>query len=342
MKFNKDKVKKILVIKPAAIGDVLLSTPVAENLKREFPEAKLYFLTQKYCKEALTGNPFIDRILTYDLKYDGGWFIISNIRRQKYDLVIDLFGNPRTAVITYLSGARYRVGFRFNWRTLAYNIRVKPRSADVHNIEFNLDALRAIGIEPFSDKPYFTFSPVHKEFADKFFNEKFSSGKAVIGINPGGTWPTKVWGTEKFAELIKMLSETYEILIFWGNEKEKIEAEKLAALSGTSAVLIPPADLKYMGALIKKCAAFVTNDTGPMHLSWIMGVNTVAIFGPTNSHLQGPRNPNSVVVKNDNLDCLGCNLTQLNECPIGHKCMKGLDVERVYMCTLEIINKKLQ
>ena len=100
MKFNRSKVKKILVIKPAAIGDVLLCTPVVENLRIDFPDAEIIFLTQKYCKEALTGNPNINRILTYDLALDSGWCLIRNIRKQKYDLVIDLFGNPRTALIT--------------------------------------------------------------------------------------------------------------------------------------------------------------------------------------------------------------------------------------------------
>jgi heptosyltransferase-3 len=139
---DKSKINKILVIKPAAIGDVLLSTPVPENLRHNFPNAEIVFLTQKFCKEVLTGNPFINRILTYDLKLDSGRCIIRNIRKQKYDLIIDLFGNPRTAIITFRSGARYKVGYTFNWRSVAYNIKVKPRGGEVHNIEFNLDSLK--------------------------------------------------------------------------------------------------------------------------------------------------------------------------------------------------------
>ena len=329
MKFNRTKVKKILVIKPAAIGDVLLSTPVVENLRIEFPDAEIIFLTQKYCKEALTGNPYINRILTYDLSLDSGWCLIRNIRKQKYDLVIDLFGNPRTALITMFSGAKYKTGYKFNWRAVAYNIKVKPRGGEVHNIEFNLDSLRALGLSAEKTKPYFYINKIHTEFASDFFKAAGLDGTEVIGINPCGTWPTKVWKKEKFIELGKLLSSKYRLLLFWGNENEKQLAESIKDAVGETAALIPEVDIKYMGALLKKCRAFVTNDTGPMHISWILGVPTAAIFGPTNPHLQGPLSENSVIIRNEELTCLGCNLTKIEDCPYNHKCMNELSVEYV-------------
>ena len=99
---------------------------------------------------------------------------------------------------------------------------------------------------------------------------------------------------------------------------------------GERAVIVPEVNLKYMGALARKCSMFITNDTGPMHIAWSLGVNVAAIFGPTNSHLQGPLNQNSIVIKNESLSCLGCNLTQIEQCPNEHRCMKDLSVEEVY------------
>lgn len=329
-KFDKSKVNKILIIKPAAIGDVLLATPAAENLRYNFPNAEINFLTQKFCKEVLNGNPFINRILTYDLTLDGGWFIISKIRKQKYDLVIDLFGNPRTALITFFSKARYKVGFKFRQRKYAYNIKLDSRGGEVHNVEFNLDALRALGLEVKPASPKFYINRVHTEYADKFFADNGLEGKPVIGINPCGTWPTKVWYLEKFAELIKKFGNNYLFLIFWGYENERIEAEKLKNMTGNKIFIIPPVDLKYMGALMKKCRVFLTNDTGPMHIASALGVNVAAIFGPTNSHLQGPLNENSIVIINERLSCLGCNLTKIKDCPYQHKCMAELSPDKVY------------
>jgi heptosyltransferase-3 len=329
LKFNKEKIKKILVIKPAALGDVLLAAPVAENLRMNFPDAEINFLTQKFCKEVLTGNPFITRILTYNLSLDGGWFIIKNIRKQKYDLIIDLFGNPRTALITFLSGAKYKVGYKFRQRKYAYNIKLDSRGGEVHNAEFNLDSLRALGLDVKSYTPKFYINNVHAEFADKFFTDNRLNDSTVIGINPCGSWPTKVWYIDKFAELINKLGSKYKFLIFWGYEDELKHAQELKDKTGGNVILIPGVNVKYMGALIKKCNVFLTNDTGPMHIASALGVNTAAIFGPTNSHLQGPLNKNSVIIKNEGLSCLGCNLTKTEDCPNLHKCMAELEVDYV-------------
>ena len=339
MKFNKSKVNKILVIKPAAIGDVLLSTPVIENLRYYFPNAEINFLTQKYCKEVLTDNPFLTKVLTYDLKYDSTGFLIKHLSKQKYDLVIDLFGNPRTAIVTYFIDSKYRVGYKFNWRRFAYNIKIDRLKHEAHNIEFNLNSLRRLGLEIISKKPVFILNPVHREFAENFFKENNLKGNKVIGMNPSGSWPTKVWYREKFAELGKKFSDNFKFLIFWGWEKEKAEAGEIKKIIGENALLIPELNLKYTGALMEKCDVFVTNDTGPMHIAWVLGVNTVAIFGPTNPKLQGPLSGNSAVVRNELLSCLGCNLTRLEDCPYEHKCMNELSVNDVYNKILIFLEK---
>jgi lipopolysaccharide heptosyltransferase II len=330
LKFDKTKIKKILIIKPAAIGDVLLATPVIENLRHNFPDAEINFLTQKHCVEALTGNPFLTKAVTYDLKYDSTAFLIKHISRQKYDLLIDLYGNPRTAIVSFFSNARYTVGYKFNWRRFAYDIKITPRRKEVHNIEFNLDSLRKLGLEIITSKPRFVINSIHKEFAENFININGLSNKRIIGFNPAGTWKTKVWDAGKFIELGRQLAHNSSILIFWGNQKEKNEAEKIKDGIASNALLIPETDLKYMGAIMLKCDAYVTNDTGPMHIAWILGVNTVAIFGPTNPLLQGPLSENSSVVRNETLTCLGCNLTLIEDCPYEHKCMRELPVNLVY------------
>ncbi|MBZ0201683.1 MAG: glycosyltransferase family 9 protein [Ignavibacteria bacterium] len=334
MNFDKNNVHKILIIKPEAIGDVLLATPVIENLRHNFPDAQINFLTRSYCAEVLIGNPYLDRVLTFNINASGGdssLCLIRNIHKQKYDLIIDLFGNPRTAIIVFNSDAKYRIGYRFKWRALAYNIKIKPRGSVVHNIEFNLDSLHALGLEIITSKPSFYLNAVHTEFADEFFERNNLNNSPVIGMNPSGTWQTKVWPAEKFAELGKKLSSgNNRILLFWGYGEEKTLAGKIAKEIGDSALLIPETDIKYMGSLAKKCSLFITNDTGPMHIAWVLGVNVAAIFGPTNSKLQGPLSKNSVIIRNEELSCLGCNLTKVSDCPYQHKCMKNLSVEYVY------------
>jgi ADP-heptose:LPS heptosyltransferase len=142
-------------------------------------------------------------------------------------------------------------------------------------------------------------------------------------------------------ELAKKLTKDYKILIFWGLQKEKNDALKIKEFVGDRAFLIPEVNLKYLGALAEKCSVFVTNDTGPMHIAWSLGVNTAAIFGPTNPDLQGPLNGNSVIIRNEALSCLGCGLTQIADCPNEHKCMRDLSVDEVYLQVKKLAESKV-
>jgi ADP-heptose:LPS heptosyltransferase len=223
-------------------------------------------------------------------------------------------------------------------RSYAYNIKVEPRGGEVHNIEFNLDSLRRLNIDIVTKKPRFYINFVHEQFADTFFQKNGLDNHNVIGINPCGTWETKVWYTEKFIELIAKLKVNYKILLFWGYEDERRTALKIQQAAGEDIFLIPQVSLKYMGALLKKCRLFITNDTGPMHIACSLGVDTTAIFGPTNSELQGPFCNNSIVLKNDILTCLGCNLTRIADCRFEHKCMRDLSVDYVYNKILNFIS----
>jgi ADP-heptose:LPS heptosyltransferase len=128
---DRSLVQRILLIKLRGIGDVLLSTVVAGNLRRAFPEARIDFLTKPSAVDVVQGNPHIDRIVVYDRAMMSGAALIQRVRSDAYDLVIDLFGNPRTALVTRLSRARYRVGYRCRGRTFAYNIVVEPRGASL-------------------------------------------------------------------------------------------------------------------------------------------------------------------------------------------------------------------
>lgn len=334
---DKPRIQRILVIKPRAIGDVLLSTPVLPNLRREFPSAQMDFLVESFASPVLDGNPFIDRIVTYDTRVDSSISIISRVRKNHYDLVIDLFANPRTAIIVLLSGARYRVGFPFKWRRVAYNIIVRPRSGQVHNVEFNLDALRRLGIDVASTAPSFDLDDASREFARTFVEENNLTAGSFLAINIGGGWEIKRWPIDKFIELSSMIDTRLHrrVVVLYG-PSEEAGAAKIARSS--SAVLAPRTSLKQMGAILSLSKLMITNDSGPMHIAAALGVPTLAIFGPTSPHLQGPYGNISEIVRNERLDCLECNLTK---CPIGNPCMKELH-PRTVLEHLEKLTKRLE
>lgn len=332
---RKSEINKILVIKPRAIGDVLLSTAVLKNLREEFTDAQIDFLAEKFASDVLNDNPFVNNVISFDPKTQSALSIIMNVNKRKYDLVIDLFANPRTAIITWFSGAKFRVGFPFKWRKFAYNILVQPRSGEVHNVEFNLDALRRVGIPVKIKNPIFYLNEPAKKFAGNFLISNCLSSEKFITINIGGGWEIKQFPANKWIELCKLIRAKLNlpIVVLYG-PAEKKEAQKITEL--TNAIMAPPTSLHEMGAIMEQSLLLITNDSGPMHIAAALGVPTLAILGPTSPHLQGPYGNISEIVRNENLDCLECNLTK---CPIGNPCMKELEVEIIFEKLMDLILK---
>ena len=322
-----DDVRRLLVIKLRAIGDIIQSTVVTKNLRLAFPGAAIHFLTEPAGKEVLKRNPFIDGAIVYDRSFMSGLDLIQEVRRGHYDTVIDLFCNPRTALVTRLSGAVRRVGFRFRGRTYAYNIVAEPRGDRVHNTQFNLDALEALGVPIRDRSTYFSFDSDDARFVDGFLPVAPGARPFIVCINSGGGWYTKRWGRDRFAALADRVVDKWgaKIVLAWGPGQRE-EAEEIQRLMGGTALVPPATTLGQLGALLQRCSIVITNDSGPMHIAAAVGTPVLGIYGPTDPRLQGPFGDRHVVVRNEEIDCLGCNLTK---CPIGHPCMLGLGVETV-------------
>lgn len=334
---DKSSIHNILVIKLRAIGDVLLSTVVLKNLRTAFPAAQIDFLTQPPSRGVVEGNPFVNSVMTFDPGRQHGLRLVREIRRRRYDLVIDLFGNPRSAVVAYTSGARYRVGYRFRWRQHCYNIVVEPRGGEVHNTEFNLDALRAIDVPVVDTTIRFPLNGVDRSFADSLFLQHHLEDKFVVALNPGGGWYTKRWRPQQYAMLGDQIAreDQGEIIVLWGPE-ERSDAERIHSLMIRKPILIPETNLKQLAAIVEKCDLMITNDSGPMHIAAAVETPVVAIFGPTNPELQGPVGTPNEIVQHQHLLCLGCNLTT---CPIKNPCMEELTVDEVYAAFRLLTNK---
>lgn len=327
----------VLLIKPRAIGDVLLSTPVISNLKEYNNGAAIDFLCERFSSDVVRGNRNVREVIVFDKKKDSTVSIISSVRSKKYDAVIDLFCNPRTALITYFSGAKYRIGFPFRGRRYAYNIKVTPRGGEVHNVDFNLDVLRHFNIPVTDSNPVFPLTDESERFADQWFEEQNFQDQVIVGINASGGWYTKKWRADSFAALADRIYDAHgwNIVFFWG-PGEMDEVRGIQSRMKNRSSLVPKSSLKEMGALLKRCQYLVSNDSGPMHIAASLGVPTLGIFGPTNPHLQGPFGSKSVWVRHEELDCLVCNLT---ECPIGNICMTDLSVHSVYDAFLRLVTK---
>jgi len=334
MKPDISSAQSILVIKPRAAGDVVLSTPVIRNLRRAFPSSVIDFLTERPFADLVRGHPDVSDVLVFDRATMSGLDLIRSVRGRRYEMVIDLFGNPRTALVTFLSGARVRVGYRFRGRQYAYNTRIEPRGGAVHNVQFNLDAIEALGIPVVDRSPFVPFTDSDREYVEEFLHGLPRPSGPLVGVNTAGGWYTKRWGVQQFAQLCDRLIAEHgcSILLTWG-PGERTHVESIRGAMREAPNIPPPTSFPQLAALLSRCDFIISNDTGPMHIAAAVGTPVLGIYGPTNPALQGPYGEGHLTIRNESLTCLGCNLTS---CPIGHPCMRELAVPEVLAAFLNL------
>lgn len=321
-----NEIKRILCIKPRGIGDVVLSTIVLENLQEYFTNSKIDYLTEDFVKPSIDGIPLINKVLTMR-KSEFSLRVANRVRKEKYDLIFDLWSNPRTAQITFLSFAKFRVGFNYRGRSYAYNIKVDAGRGEHHSAEHNLELLKALDIKIISKNIYAFVNNKKNEWAKKFISDNFNNAKPLIGIIPSGGWESKRCDAEKWVEICKALKKDLDIqlMIIWGPGDE-LDAQLISNGLPGSSFLSPETSISEMSALINNCSLIIANDSGPMHISAAFGIPTLGLFGPTDPAKHGPYSKNSDYVIKSDLHCIICNKLI---CPYNHECMKELPVDEV-------------
>lgn len=329
MKINPSEIKKILCIKPRGIGDIVLSTIILDNLIAHYPNAKIDYLTEHFAKHSVKNNLLVNKVLTMH-KTEFVLKVAWRIRKEKYNMVLDLWSNPRSAQITFLSGIKYRVGYAYRGRKYAYNILGTSGKGDHHSAEHNLELLKPLGINVISKNIHYSVGQLEKFFADDFFNENKLDEEKVFGIIPAGGWDSKRCDKEKWVDICNESVKKFncKILVLWGPGDET-DADFIKINVGENCLLAPKSTLPQMAAMISKCDLVIANDSGPMHISAALGIKTLGIFGPTNPKAHGPYSKNSDYIIKDDLDCIICNKLI---CPFNHECMRELPVD-------EVINK---
>ena len=323
MKIDQTEIKKILCIKPRGIGDIILSTIVLENLRTAFPKAEIHYLTEEFAKRAVENNPFVSKILTYN-KSESIFSIIKKVRSEKYDLVLDLYSNPKTAQITFFSGAKYRAGYNKKGRRYAYNFIGQLGTMGKHAAEDNLVLLDTLNIPIISKNIFYQTTEEEKKFAGKFLSDKINKDEfRLIGIIPSGGWESKRCDASKWIEICNEIQKNIKtkFIILWGPGDEK-DAREISDGVNPTPLITPETSFGELSALIEQCDLVIANDSGPMHAAAALGIPTIGIFGPTNPENHKPFSTNSDFMIKSDLFCIICNKLV---CPYNHECMLELD-----------------
>lgn len=327
---------KLLIIQTAFIGDVILATPLIEQLRRTFPDATIDFALRKGNESLLQGHPHLRKVYIWrkkEEKYGGLWRLMREIRRERYDWVINCQRFAASGVLTVLSGALHTVGFDKNPLSLFFSRRVPHRFGTaehpIHEVERNLSLIAHLSPETPNTKPE-TRPRLYPAAADYARARQLSAGYSTyVCIAPTSVWFTKQYPAHKWIELIRLFpAETAVFLLGGPGDLSACESIR-EALPGRQ-ILNVAGRLSFLesAALMENAAMNYVNDSAPMHMASAVNAPTTAVFCSTIPAFGfTPLAQNAVVVETgEALDCRPCGLHGYKICPKGHfRCAETID-----------------
>jgi len=308
----------------------MLTTPVLRALRQKFPKAEIHVATRTEYAPLVFPSPWVNRVQALDRKGEKGFMTyLKGIRKEGYDLAVDLHATLRSRMIAQASGAgkvlRYRKAAL--GRRALVTFKAKKAFQPKHVVDRYLECLLPFGIEKPSRQPEIVLETREKTFGRQFLGE----GSPFIALVPGAKHATKRWLKDGFVEVGKRLWQEDGISsAVIGGKEEKVLAGEVAEGIGEGARPAFDLTLRQMASVLALCKAVVTNDSGPMHLATAVGKPVLALFGPTVEAFGFfPLGERNVVLERD-LPCRPCSLHGTEKCPEGHfKCMREITAGEV-------------
>ena len=292
-------IQTVLVIRPDRLGDVVLSTPVYETLKKAFPHLHISVLAASAQAELLADNPNISQVFVFDPKQPLNAF--RQLRDEQFDLTLTLnkkFSATAT-FFTLCSGAKIRVGYNHPENAWAHNIRVSLEGPPRHESENNLDLLWALGIEEIQSQPRLYFNSAEtRKIADLMQQYRPTREQPVVMVKSGTRIAKWGWRWEKFQTVIERLLELDKAQVWLVNGPgEEAELQTAIANMQRKPQLLPLLTAKELALLMQECDVLLCNHTGIMHLASAVDKPVCVIFKHGEIKRWGPLNSGSVVLE---------------------------------------------
>lgn len=286
--------RNILVIDFGQLGDVVMSLPALRAIREKFPYAKITVAVGKPGKELLGLCGYANEILEVDRVSlrDGPTLIsigriakfVSQVRKQKFDFVIDLHSYYETNILGFLSGASHRLYSRRENRSLDFLANFKPQPArertTAHLVDRYLDILKPLGIENVPRIPVLKTSPADDEAVEAMLKkEKAQSRELLVGMFPGAGNASRVWPLEKFAEVADHLirNDRVRVIVFAGPE-ERAHVPQMRTVFPAGTIFFDRLTIPQLASAQARLTLFVSNDTGPAHIAAAVGTPVVVVL----------------------------------------------------------------
>ncbi|CUH97519.1 hypothetical protein P22_3650 [Propionispora sp. 2/2-37] len=292
---------RILIIRLSSIGDVLQASPVARELRKAFPSAYISWLVESKSQEVIEGNSNLDNVFVWPRKE---WIseaekssdylalvkknlaLVKQLRREKIQVSIDLHGMLRSGLLSFLSGAAYRLCLPDPPEPAGHfaNVNVKAEYFPTVFARY-LSVLKECGIPKAEPEMEMPLSLCDEQFAMDFMVKHALKERNFFILNPATSKPSKCWPADNYAKLGDMLAETYRspILLFGAQSDSPLTQKVIAGMTHEPIDVTGLVNLKQLGAITKRARTFISGDTGPLYIAQALGTPTVAIFGPTNA-----------------------------------------------------------
>lgn len=321
---------RVLVTRLRYLGDVILTTPAVAALKARYPEAEIHYAAERPYADILEQNPDLARIqrISRDALRAPGE--IAELRSQRYTACIDLFYNPRSAILLFLSGIPIRAGgsrgFRRRLYTHRFAVPPETRSAIMHHVAamgvFDADGRDSL------PRVYLTRDETDagRELLDRIVGKREAGGR-ILAMHPGGTWQSKRWPVVSFSKLAILARERIgaRVVVVTGPGEEGI-AERIRSEAGNAVRVLPFLPLRKIAAVLAACDAVAANDGGIMHLAVALGCPTAAVFGPTEPDIWFPyEGKGPFALASRRMECAPCHKHRCESV----ECLAGIEPEEM-------------
>jgi heptosyltransferase-1 len=334
--------ENILFIRLRLLGDIIFTIPAVQLYKQHFPDNLIYYVVEEKFREIANFIPGIHKVIVIPRKMGvkGMWTFRKAMKQTGFDTVVDFHSGPKSAQLSFISGAKNRIGYRTPNRNWAYN-RLTPRfigDSPTHSVFNQARLLEHLGIPinpdnlpayPAIDVPEYRASGLVKETLNASGKKK----KAVIHLGAGNAF--RDWGVDKFSALIeRLINDKVKVyLVGHGKEEEERGANfarrfDIADFSGKLSI----ADLLY---LVSRSSVYFGADSGPLHLASLTPTPLVALYGPNLPEISGPWRKKDVTIVQKQMECRPC---AQRTCIYGIiPCMKTITTDEVYEAIIRYI-----
>lgn len=356
--------ERILIVRTDRLGDVLLSTPVIKALRDSESNAYIAMMVRKETADIVLGNPYLDQVLIYD-KYGihkSWWGTLKfalMLRKERFNLAIILHPTNRAHLVAFFAQIPRRIGYH---RKLGFLLtdRIKHTKEEgrKHELEYNLDLVRYLNIEPKDKSLLMPIRPDSEKRVQALFKQynltredtevsayrgetskkRYIRHKIVV-INPAASCPSKMWPRERFAHIADRLIEDYhvKIIIITGPGEEAISKEVAKEMRCPAIDLGGKTSVSVLASLLKRASLLISTDSGPMHIAAALGVSVLAIFGRAQPGLSprrwGPVGENTHILHKD----VGCKSCLAHNCTKGFACLKAISENEVFDCVDQLM-----